>query len=146
MTVAASSSAEAPDFTEPAPESHSPGAGLLGEISGVIASARRVVSGMLDLVVLEGRRAGIALALMIGLGLAAAILAITAWMGVMAAVALGLMAAGCSPIVSILIVVVLNLAGAGGAVFVCIKKSKDLLFPATRRQVARTTAELPAKP
>jgi uncharacterized membrane protein YqjE len=136
--------ADAPDFTEPAPPSDPPGASVLGEVSGVIGSARRVVSGMLDLVVLEGRRAGIALALMIGLGLAAAILAITAWMGVMAAVALGLMAAGVSPILSILIVVVLNLAGAGGAVFACMKKSKDLLFPATRRQVARKTAELPA--
>ena len=136
--------ADAPEFTQPAPPSNPPGASVLGEVSGVIGSARRVVSGMLDLVVLEGRRAGIALALMIGLGLAAAILAITAWMGVMAAVALGLMAAGVSPILSILIVVVLNLAGAAAAVFVCMKKSKDLLFPATRRQVARKTAELPA--
>ena len=144
MTASQGTGADASEFTEPAPTSNAPGASVLGEVSAVIGSARRVVAGMLDLVVLEGRRAGIALALMIGLGLAAAILAITAWMGVMAAVALGLMAAGMSPILSILIVVVLNLAGAGGAVFVCMKKSKDLLFPATRRQVARKTAELPA--
>ena len=101
---------------------------------------------MLDLVVLEGRRAGFAAAWMVGLGLAAAILAITAWMGIMAAVALGLIAAGVSPILSILIVVVLNLAGAGIAGFGCVKKSKDLLFPAPRRQVAKKTAELPSKP
>ncbi len=146
MTVASTESADAPEITEPAPKSNPPGAGLLGEVSGVIGSARRVVSGMLELVVLEGRRAGFALAWMVGLGLAAAILAVTAWMGIMAAAALCLVAADVSPILSILIVVVLNLAGAGAAVFVCIKKSKDLLFPATRRQVAKKTAELPARP
>lgn len=146
MTVAASKGADAPEFTEPAPKSNPPGTSLLGEVSGVVASARQVLSGMLDLVVLEGRRAGFAAAWMVGLGLAAAILAITAWMGIMAAVALGLIAAGVSPILSILIVVVLNLAGAGIAVFGCVKKSKDLLFPATRRQVAKKTAELPSKP
>ena len=144
MTISQGTGADAPDFTEPVPHSIPPGASVLSDVSGVIGSARRVVAGMLDLVVLEGRRAGIALALMIGLGLAAAILAITAWMGVMAAVALGLMAAGVSPLLSILIVVVINLAGAGAAVFVCLKKSKDLLFPATRRQVAGKAAELPA--
>ena len=115
------------------------------EVSNVISSARRVVSGLLDLVVLEGKRAGMALAWMLGLGVAAAILAVTAWLGLMAVAALTLMLAGVPPIFSILIVVLLNLAAAGGAAFVCVKKSKDLLFPATRRQVARKTSELPAK-
>ena len=142
MTAAHGTGAD--DLTGPSPSATPPAGSVLGEVSAVIDSARRVASGMLDLAVLEGRRAGIALALMIGLGLAAAILAITAWMGVMAAVALGLMLAGLSPILSILVVVVLNLAGAAVAVFACMKKSKDLLFPATRRQVARKTAELPA--
>lgn len=144
MTGTQGTGAQAPDFTEPAPSSIPAGGSVLGEVSAVIESARRVVSGMLDLVVLEGRRAGIALALMIGLGLAAAILVITAWMGVMVVVALGLILAGLSPILSILVVVALNLAGAGAAAFACVKKSKDLLFPAIRRQVARKTAELPA--
>ena len=144
MTQAAGQGAAAPDFTEPAPQADPPASGLLNEASNVIASARRVVTGFLDLVVLEGRRAGMALAWMLGLGVAAAILAVTAWIGLMAVAALALMLAGVSPILSILIVVVLNLAAAGGAAFVCVKKSKDLLFPATRRQVARKTAELPA--
>ncbi len=127
-------------FTEPAPttgdSAPSGTSGVLGEVSGVIAAARRVATGLVDLVVLEGKRAGLALAWMLGLGVAAGILAVTAWLGLMAAAALGLMAAGCAPILSILIVVVLNLAAAGGAAFICVKKSKQLLFTATRRQLS----------
>ena len=58
-------------------------------MSNVISSARRVATGMVDLVVLEGRRAGLALAWMLGLGVAAAILGVTAWLGLMAVAALG---------------------------------------------------------
>ena len=148
MTAAASRGADAAQFTEPAPRSNDaanlPGGGVLGEVSNVISSARRVATGMVDLVVLEGRRAGLALAWMLGLGVAAAILGVTAWLGLMAVAALALMAAGLSPIWAVLLVVVLNLAAAGGAVFVCLKKSKDLLFTASRRQLAR--GSVPAKP
>ena len=138
----------AAEYTEPASTSRSSakptGSGVLGEVSNVISSARRVATGMVDLVVLEGRRAGLALAWMLGLGVAAAILGVTAWLGLMAVAALALMAAGLSPIWAVLLVVVLNLAAAGGAVFVCLKKSKDLLFSASRRQLAR--GSVPAKP
>ncbi len=136
MTTATSSSADAPDFSEPAPTSGPPGTGVLGEVSNLMSSGRRIVSGFVDLVVLEGRRAGIALVWMVGLGLAAGLLAVTAWLGLMAITALALMAADVSPILAVLIVVVLNLAAAGGAVFVCVKKSKDLLFTASRRQIS----------
>ena len=136
MTTATSSSADAPDFSEPAPTSGPPGTGVLGEVSNLMSSGRRIVSGFVDLVVLEGRRAGIALVWMAGLGLAAGLLAVTAWLGLMAITALALMAADVSPILAVLIVVVLNLAAAGGAVFVCVKKSKDLLFTASRRQIS----------
>ena len=136
MTPAASRTADAPEFSEPAPKSSPPGTGVLGEVSNLLSSGRRIVSGFVDLVVLEGRRAGIALAWMAGLGLAAGLLAVTAWLGLMAVAALALMAADVSPLLAILIVVVLNLAAAGGAVFVCVKKSKDLLFTASRRQIS----------
>ena len=138
----------AAEYTAPAPTSRSSakptGSGVLGEVSNVISSARRVATGMVDLVVLEGRRAGLALAWMLGLGVAAAILGVTAWLGLMAVAALALMAAGLSPIWAVLLVVLLNLAVAGGAVFVCVKKSKDLLFTASRRQLSR--GSVPAKP
>ncbi len=138
----------AAEYTEPAPRSNEaanpPGGGVLGEVSDVLSSARRVATGMVDLVVLEGRRAGIALAWMLALGVAAAILGVTAWLGLMAVAALALMAAGLAPIWAMLLVVVLNLGVAAGAVFVCIKKSKDLLFTASRRQLAR--GSVPAKP
>lgn len=144
MTTAASRSADAPEFSEPAPKSNPPGTGVLGEVSNLFSSGRRIVSGFMDLVVLEGRRAGIALAWMLGLGLAAGLLAVTAWLGLMAMAALALLAADVSPILAILIVVVLNLAAAGGAVFVCVKKSKDLLFTASRRQIASKAGTAPS--
>jgi uncharacterized membrane protein YqjE len=143
VTTAASRSVEAPEFSEPAPKTSPPGTGVLGEVSNLFSSGRRVVAGFMDLVVLEGRRAGIALAWMLGLGLAAGLLAVTAWLGLMAMAALALMAADVSPILAILIVVVLNLAAAGGAVFVCVKKSKDLLFTASRRQIASKGSRAP---
>lgn len=144
MTTAAGRSADAAEFPEPAPKSNPPGTGVLGEVSNLMSSGRRIVSGFVDLVVLEGRRAGIALAWMVGLGLAAGLLAVTAWLGLMAVAALALMAADVSPILSIFIVVVLNLAAAGGAVFVCVKKSKDLLFTASRRQISSKAGPTPA--
>ncbi len=145
MTVIASQAAQATDFTEPAPPTHASASGVLGEVSGMFASARSVVSGMVDLVTLEARRAGLALAWMAGLGIAAGILAITAWLGLMAALALWAIAAGLSPVLSILMVVVLNLVGAAAAVYACVKMSKALLFSASRRQLRPRTDELSAK-
>jgi hypothetical protein len=143
--ASAAGSAPAPEFREPAPQSRSPGAGVLREISNVFSAAQRAVSGFFELIVLESKRAGFALAWILGLALAAAILCVTAWMGLMVAVGLGIIALGLAPVVAVLVVVVLNLAAAGGAVFACKNKAKDLMFPATRRQVS-TMAESPPNP
>jgi hypothetical protein len=156
VTIAAHRSAGAPDFTEPAPRSGSSGTGVLGELSNVLSATKRTVSGFFELLVLEGKRAGLALAWILGLGVGAAILGVTAWMGLMAALALWAVMLGLSPVLAVLLVVVLNLAAAGGAIFACIKMSKKLLFPVTRRQLKAdagtpTTAKLndeslPAQP
>ncbi len=146
MTAAAGSGALAPEFTEPAPKTRPSATGVLGEVSSLVSSARRTVSGFFELVVLEARRAGIALAWMIGLGVGAAILGVTAWLGLMAMLAMLLVAMGLGPILAMLLVVVLNLAAAGSAAFVCVKMSKDLTFEASRRQLKTRAAELPAQP
>lgn len=146
MTAAAGSGARAPEFTEPAPKTRASATGVLEEVSNLVSAARRTVSGFFDLVMLEARRAGLALAWMIGLGVGAAILAVTAWLGLVATLAMLLVAMGLGPILAMLLVVVLNLAAAAIAAYVCVKMSKDLTFEASRRQLKTRAAELPAQP
>jgi hypothetical protein len=116
---------------------------VLGEVSGVLSAAQRAVSGYFDLIVLEARRAGISMIWMVAMGFAAALLGVTAWLGLVAMLALWAMAMGLSPILSVLLLVVLNIAGAAAAVFGCLKFSKGLMFTASRRQLSRKAAPAP---
>ena len=125
-------------------ELHRPTPGVLEELTGTLASARAALSHFLDLVSLEARRAGLALAWMIALGLAAAVCAISAWIGIMAALAMWTVSLGLHPVGAVILLAGLNLALCAGLAFRCIGMSRDLLFPATRRQVAGTTPIPPA--
>ena len=137
MTPSQGTGAGAAEFTEPAPPQSRPApGGVLDELSGVLTAVRNTVSGAFELLTLEARRAGITLAFMIGLGLGAAILAVTAWLGLVAALVLWAISLGLGAIVAVLLATVLSLAGAAAAAYVCIKMSKDLLFPSSRRQIA----------
>ena len=104
----------------------------------VIASVRALGEHFLTLVTLEGRQAGLGLAWMLGLALAAAVLAITGWLAMLACVVLALVQ---NDIVgwgwALAIAALLSFAGAGGLVFMVIQRSRHLLFPATRRQLRR---------
>jgi uncharacterized membrane protein YqjE len=110
-----------------------------GSISSLIASVRELGERFLTLVTLEGRQAGLSLAWMLALALAAAMLAITGWLALIACVVLALVQNG---IVdwgwALSIAALLSFAGAGGVVFMVIQQSRYLLFPATRRQLRRT--------
>ena len=116
---------------------------FLDELATAVASARAVVSNFLDLAALEGRRAALALVWMVALGLGAMVLTVAAWAGFMSALVLGIVALGVPWLVAVLGVSVVNLLAAGGAVYVCIGMSRDLLFSATRRQVAGKPAQPP---
>jgi uncharacterized membrane protein YqjE len=109
-----------------------------GSISSLIASVRELGERFLTLVTLEGRQAGLSLAWMLALALAAAMLAITGWLALIACVVLALVQNG---IVdwgwALSIAALLSFAGAGGVVFMVIQQSRYLLFPATRRQLRR---------
>jgi Putative Actinobacterial Holin-X, holin superfamily III len=109
-----------------------------GSISSLIASVRALGERFLTLVTLEGKRAGLSLAWMLGLALAAAVLAITGWLAVLACVVLALVQ---NDIVgwgwALSIAALLSFAGAGGLVFMVIQRSRYLLFPVTRRQLRR---------
>src|SRR5664279_5577998 len=104
-------------------------------IHSLIDSVRDWLYSFLDLVVLEGKRAGIGLALMLGFGVGATVLLIAGWLALNGCVIAALVENDILGwIWSLLIAALLNLAGAGGLVFLAIKRSQDLLFSATRRQ------------
>src|SRR3972149_7098491 len=109
-----------------------------GSVSSLIASARALGERFLTLVTLEGRQAGFSLAWMLGLALAAAMLAVTGWLAMLACVVLALVQ---NDIVgwgwALAIAALLNFALAGGLVFMVTQRSRHLLFPATRRQLRR---------
>lgn len=113
-----------------------------GSISSLIASVRALGERFLTLAALEGRQAGLSLAWMLGLAVAAAALAITGWFAMLACIVLALVQ---NDIVgwgwALSIAALLSFAGAGGLVFMVIRRSKYLLFPATRRQLRRIRSD-----
>ena len=113
-----------------------------GSISALIASLRILGERFLALATLEGRQAGLSLAWMLGLALAAAVLALTGWLALLACVVLALVQ---NDIVgwgwALAIAALLSFAGAGGLVLLVIRRSRHLLFPATRRQLSRIRGE-----
>jgi len=118
-----------PEGTQPPPH------GVLEELSGTFASARRVISDFLELLSLETRRAGLALVGMVACGAVAAILVVTAWLGLMAALALWAVSLGISWVTAVTVISSANLLAAAIVTSVCIRMSRDLLFPATRGQL-----------
>jgi hypothetical protein len=123
-----------------------PAAGVLDELSGAFSSARAALAGFLELMALEMRRAGLALVWMAACGLIAAICMVAAWLGLMAAFALWAVALGFPPIAAAIAVAAINLVAAVALSYVCIAMSRDLLFSATRRQVAAETPGGPPAP
>ena len=113
-----------------------------GSVSSLIASVRALGERFLTLVTLEGRQAGLSLAWMLGLALAAAGLAITGWLAMLACLMLALVR---NDIVgwgwALSIAALLSFAGAGGLVLMVIRRSTDLMFTATRRQLSRMRDE-----
>ena len=108
---------------------------VLDELSDTFASARGVISDFLELLSLETRRAGLMLVWMVACGAVAAILVVTAWLGFMAALALWAVSLGIPWVTAVAVISLANLLGAAIMALACIRMSRDLLFPATRRQL-----------
>lgn len=123
-----------------------PSSGVLDELSKLLASARITVTDFLELVTLDARRAALGLVWMISGGLAATIFIVTAWAGVMAALAMYLVLQGMFPLGAVLIVATVNLLAGVGMIYGCITWSRHLLFSATRRQLAGTPLPGPTAP
>jgi len=120
-----------------------PAAGVLDELSGAFSSARAALAGFLELMSLEVRRASLALVWMAACGLIAAICVLAAWLGLVAAFALWAVSLGLPPIAAAIAAAAINVVAAILLSYVCIAMSRNLLFSATRRQVA---AEPPGEP
>ncbi len=98
-------------------------------------SLRASLTTRLELVALEGRRAGIALAQMLLVGVLGAILGISAWLVAIWGITWGLMALGLAPWLAIILVVAANLIGAWICVMAVKKLAQRLLFPATLKHL-----------
>ena len=127
-------------------ESNPPALGALEELSGAFTSARAGLSEFLELMSLEARRAGLALVYMVASGLVAAVCMVAAWLALMAALAMWAVALGLPPIAAVIAVAAINLLAGFGLIYVCIGVSRDLLFSATRRQVAGRPLVTPPSP
>ena len=113
-------------------------------LHSLIDSMRAWWSSFLDLVVLEGKKAGIALGLMFGFGVGAMVLSISGWLALLGCVVAVLVENDILGWVgSLLLVALLNFAGAGGLVFLAIKRKQDLLFRATRHQIGMQSVSPP---
>jgi uncharacterized membrane protein YqjE len=114
---------------------HPPADSIVGGIAQALESARRVISDLFRLLSLEVRRAGLALMWMVVLGVMAAVLMVTAWLGLMAALALWAVSLGASWMGAILVIALVNILLATVSLVACLTMSRDLLFPATQRQL-----------
>lgn len=110
-------------------------AGILGSIGNIVVSVRRAAANLLELFTFEIRRAGQTLMWLVALGAVAALLIITAWFGLMAALVLWIVSLGVTWAVAIAAIALLNLLVAGLVIVFCVRLSRNLLFPATRRQL-----------
>ena len=114
---------------------------------GVLDSARSLwrdftalTKDHLELALLETQRAGQSAVNMLVYAVAAALLLVTAWLGLLAAIVIGLAELGLHAGFGVLIVVALNLIGAFALYRMIRRSSKNLGFPATRRSLRRQGA------
>ena len=121
-------------------------AGLIDNAVALWSDLQSVVHDHLELAALEAKRAGQNLVAIVVYGVVIAILAVTAWMGLVTAGVLGLIQLGLNASLAVLIGVVVNLAGAFGLVLLIKQASHALRFPATVRALKprkQTSAEQP---
>ena len=96
----------------------------------------------IELALLETQRAGKSAVNMLIYAIAAALLLVTAWLGALAALVVGLAACGLHPGWGILIVVGLNLGGVFALYLMIRRNSENLRFPATVRSLKSDAAAL----
>jgi uncharacterized membrane protein YqjE len=98
-------------------------------------NAKGLVHDHAQLALLEVQRASLGLVKIIGAAVVISVLAVSAWMGLVAAGIVWAVGAGASWGMAIAIAAVLNLVAAGALAFYIKKQVPELLFAATLRQL-----------
>lgn len=120
--------------------------GVFGEVSRLFASGRATVVHFLDLLSLEARRASLSLLWMLISGIVAAVCLVSAWLGILAALVIAAVGAGLPLLAAVVLAAVLNGVAGIALIYLCRSKSRDLLFSATRRQLAGAPSAMPDSP
>lgn len=111
-------------------------ASLLLQGAALLRTWRAIFDGLIALAALEARLAGLSAVAILGLAVAVGVLFVTAWLSLMAALAMWLVYLGAGWGAALLCIVIINALTGGGLVVFIIKLSRNLLFQATRRQMA----------
>lgn len=107
--------------------------GLLEDAKVLWSELRGLTHDQFQLATLELKLAGESLVMMIAAAVIAAVLVVSAWLGLVTAAVVGLIDVGIGPLTALLFGVGFNVAAAGLLVLVIRRRSKYLQFPATRR-------------
>jgi len=110
-------------------------AGLGDLLSHLFSETRHLVTDYAELAVLDARRAAILLAWLLGAVLIVSVLAVTAWMGGVAAAIVWAFEEGVSWPLAIGVAAIVNLVAAGAIVWWMRKLLQDLPFTALLRQL-----------
>ena len=118
-------------------------AGVRNQFGAFFESFKETWRDKADLLALEARQAGISAALMLGLAVGIALLGVTTWLLLIAALIAALSHTFIGFAGALVLAAFLNI-GAAIPMFLLIRASSGkLLFPATRRQLRSTSAPVP---
>lgn len=117
--------------------------GLGTAVARLLSEARALVSDYAQLAVLDARRAAIRLAWILGAVLIAAVLIVTAWMGLVAAGIVFAWGHGASWPVALAVAAAINVVAAGALAWFTLKLAKELPFTALLRQLRGEHPEPP---
>lgn len=108
----------------------------MGELLGrLVSDTRQIVADFAHLAVLDARRAGVRLAMLLSAGLVIAILLITAWMGFVAAGIMWMFDRGVSWPLAIASAALINIVGAAGLAWWARHLVSEMPFTALLRQL-----------
>ena len=111
------------------------GPGLGELVARLFSETRQLAADFVHLAVLDARRAGVRLAMLLSAGLLIATLVITAWMGLVAAGIVWLLGEGVSWVAAIGIAALLNVAAAGALAWWARHLVSEMPFTALLRQL-----------
>jgi uncharacterized membrane protein YqjE len=113
--------------------------GLGSAVGQLVSETRQLVADFVHLAVLDARRAGVRLAMLLSAGLLIAILVITAWMGFVAAGIVWMFDRGVSWPLAIAIAALINIAGAAALAWWARHLVSEMPFTALLRQLKGDT-------